>query len=323
MASTFSSMSILVTVVVLFLVGNSDAQLSTNYYCKTCPQLFPTVRAVVEAAIIKEARMGASLLRLHFHDCFINGCDASNLLDDTPHLKAEKTAAPNLNSARGFEVIDQIKSAVEQVCPGVVSCADILAIAARDSVNILRGPEWEVKLGRRDALTASFAAANSSNGIPPATSSLSSLISNFQSKGLSARDLVALYGAHTIGQARCANFRAHIYKDSNIDASFARTNQASCPKNSGNGDNNLAPLDPQTPTTFDHVYFSSLLNKQAILHSDQELYNGGSTDLLVRTYSTNAGAFNSDFINGMIKMGDIKPLTGSQGQIRTNCRRMN
>ncbi|KAK9683633.1 hypothetical protein RND81_10G155000 [Saponaria officinalis] len=318
----FSS-SIIMVFVVVFLVGSSNAQLSTDYYCKTCPQLFPTVRAVVQAAINNEARMGASLLRLHFHDCFINGCDASNLLDDTPSFKGEKTAAPNLNSARGFEVIDQIKSAVEQVCPGVVSCADILAIAARDSVNILSGPQWDVKLGRRDALTASFAAANSSNGIPPATSSLSALISNFQSKGLSSRDLVALYGAHTIGQARCANYRAHIYQDNNIDASFARSNQAICPKNSGNGDNNLAPLEPQTPTKFDNIYFNSLLSKKSILHSDQELYNGGSTDTLVRTYSANSGAFNTDFINGMINMGNIKPLTGSQGQIRTNCRRIN
>lgn len=67
----------------------------------------------------------------------MQGCDGSILLDDTSSFTGEKNAAPNRRSARGFEVIDNIKSAVENVCPGVVSCADILAIAARDSVSIV------------------------------------------------------------------------------------------------------------------------------------------------------------------------------------------
>jgi len=49
-----------------------------------------------------------------------------------------------------------------------------------------------VKLGRRDARTASQSAAN--NNIPPPTSNLTSLISNYQAQGLSATDLVALSG---------------------------------------------------------------------------------------------------------------------------------
>lgn len=65
------------------------------------------------------------------------GCDGSILLDDTSSFTGEKRAAPNFRSARGFEVVDSIKSAVERACPGVVSCADILAITARDSVEIV------------------------------------------------------------------------------------------------------------------------------------------------------------------------------------------
>ncbi|KAE8655638.1 Peroxidase 4 [Hibiscus syriacus] len=250
-------LSLLLLVVVL---GSSDAQLSTNFYSKSCPNLLSTVKSSVRSAVNREARMGASLLRLFFHDCFVNGCDGSLLLDDTSSFTGEKNANPNRNSARGFDVVDNIKSAVENVCPGVVSCADILAIAARDSVEILGGPTWNVKLGRRDARTASQSAAN--NGIPPPTSNLNQLISRFNALGLSTRDLVALSGSHTIGQARCTSFRARIYNESNIDTSFAQTRQRNCPRATGSGDNNLAPLDVQTPTSFDNNYFKNLVGNR-------------------------------------------------------------
>jgi len=58
------------------------------------------------------------------------GCDASVLLDDTGNFTGEKSAG----SLRGFGVIDTIKALLEALCPRTVSCADILAVAARDSV---------------------------------------------------------------------------------------------------------------------------------------------------------------------------------------------
>ncbi|KAH7564777.1 hypothetical protein ACOSQ2_021805 [Xanthoceras sorbifolium] len=305
---------------VMFTAGGCHAQLSTNFYSKSCPKVLSTVKSVVQQAVSKERRMGASLLRLHFHDCFVNGCDGSILLDDTSSFTGEKTAAPNNNSVRGYEVIDKIKSKVEQVCPGVVSCADIAAIAARDSTVILGGPNWNVKLGRRDSKTASLSAANS-GVIPPPTSTLSNLINRFKAKGLSAKDMVALSGSHTIGQARCTIFRSRIYNENNIDSSFAKTRQASCPRTSG--DNNLAPLDVKTPNAFDNNYYKNLLNKKGLLHSDQVLFNGGSTDSLVRSYGSSSSSFKSDFASAMIKMGDISPLTGSSGEIRKNCRKPN
>lgn len=62
------------------------------------------------------------------------GCDASILLDGTDTIDSEKGGLGNNNSVRGFEVIDEMKAAVEMACPGIVSCADILAIAAEESV---------------------------------------------------------------------------------------------------------------------------------------------------------------------------------------------
>ncbi|MBA0861038.1 hypothetical protein Goshw_023787, partial [Gossypium schwendimanii] len=86
-----------------------------QFYDHSCPRAQVIVRNVVAKAVAKEPRMAASLLRLHFHDCFVK---RSNL---------------NRNSARGFEVIDEIKAEIEKECPHTVSCADILALAARDS----------------------------------------------------------------------------------------------------------------------------------------------------------------------------------------------
>jgi len=63
------------------------------------------------------------------------GCDGSILLDPSPTIDSEKNARANFQSLRGFEVVDQIKRAVDEACgKPVVSCADILAIVARDSV---------------------------------------------------------------------------------------------------------------------------------------------------------------------------------------------
>lgn len=63
----------------------------------------------------------------------VQGCDAGILLDDTASFTGEQTAGPN-QSARGYEVIDAIKTSVEAACKGIVSCADILALAAKEGV---------------------------------------------------------------------------------------------------------------------------------------------------------------------------------------------
>lgn len=303
----------------LVLIGISSAQLSSTFYSSSCPNALSTIQSAVQSAVNAEARMGASLLRLHFHDCFVNGCDASILLNDTATFTGEQTAFPNLNSLRGFTVIDTIKSQVESICPGVVSCADILAVAARDSVVALGGPSWTVQLGRQDSTTASLSAANSS--LPTAFMNLTQLVSTFSNQGFNAQELVALSGGHTIGQARCITFRNHIYNENDINATFAASLQANCP--SSGGDNNLAPLDTTSPTTFDNAYFNNLLTFQGLLHSDQQLFsgNGGATDSQVQSYSSSSSTFLTDFSNAMVKMGNL--LNSGSGEIRTNCWRTN
>ncbi|CAI0399656.1 unnamed protein product [Linum tenue] len=299
------------------------AQLTPNFYDKICPLALPTIRRVVSQAVNAEPRMGASLLRLHFHDCFVNGCDGSVLLDDTTRFTGEKTAVPNLNSLRGFDVVDKIKSEVDRVCKrSVVSCADVLAVAARDSVSILGGSTftYQVPVGRRDSRTASKNAAT--NGLPPPFFSFNQLLANFRSHGLGLTDLVALSGAHTIGLARCTTFRSRIYNDTNIQTDLASSLRRNCPQSGG--DNNLQPLDG-TPAGFDTQYFGSLVRNKGLLHSDQELFGRGNSasDGLVSLYSGNPAKFAADFAASMVRMGNMRPLTGSNGEIRTNCRKIN
>ncbi|CAM0946073.1 unnamed protein product [Alopecurus aequalis] len=315
------AVAVVLATVSSLLAPAAVAQLSTSFYSGSCASLESIVRSGMASAVQQEMRMGASILRLFFHDCFVNGCDGSVLLDDSSTLTGEKNAGPNANSLRGYEVIDAIKSRVEAACPGTVSCADILAVAARDGVNLLGGPTWAVPLGRRDARTTTQAAANSN--LPSPSSSAATLISAFASKGLDSRDMVALSGAHTIGAARCASFRSRIYNDTNINAGFATRRRQVCGPQSGATDGNLAPLDAFSSVRFDNGYYRNLLSKFGLLHSDQELFNGGPVDSIAQQYAGNGGAFSADFVTAMIKMGNISPLTGSNGEIRSNCRKPN
>ncbi|KAI7999020.1 Cationic peroxidase 1 [Camellia lanceoleosa] len=239
----------------LFLVGRAYAQLSSNFYSSSCPNLLPTIRAVIDYIVSHDNRMVASLLRLHFHDCFVN----------------------------------------------------------------VGGPSWSVELGRRDSTTANFSAP--STDIPAPDMNLSALTAAFAKKGFTFKEMVALTGSHTIGQARCLTFQTRIDNEPNIDSQFAASLRANC---SSNGDLNiLFPLDTTTPTAFDNAYFKNLQSQKGLLHSDQQLFSGGYTDDLVNTYSSNSTTFFSDFASAMVKMGNLNPLTGTSGQIRTNCRKIN
>ncbi|CAN1155822.1 Lignin-forming anionic peroxidase [Linum perenne] len=290
-------MLLLLIMLVCIAVSQSEAQdLSTNFYSNSCPNALSTIRRSINTAISRERRMAASLLRLHFHDCFVQ-------LDQSPTIQTEKAAPPNEKSVRGYEVIDAAKAQVERICPGVVSCADILAVAARDASAYVGGPSWNVKLGRRDS------------------KDLQTLIDRFQGKGLSPRDMVALSGAHTLGQAQCFTFRDRIYSNgTDIDAGFASTRRRRCPVEGG--DTNLAPLD-LTPNSFDNNYFRNLMQRRGLLQSDQVLFSGGSTDGIVQEYSRNPRLFTSDFAAAMVRMGDIEPLTGTRGEIRRVCTAVN
>lgn len=65
-------MANLVVIIASLMMTMASAQLSANFYSTSCPNALSTIRTAVNSAVSSDPRMGASLLRLHFHDCFVN-----------------------------------------------------------------------------------------------------------------------------------------------------------------------------------------------------------------------------------------------------------
>ncbi|KAH6832880.1 Peroxidase superfamily protein [Perilla frutescens var. hirtella] len=279
------------------------------------------ITKAVKKAMMNDKTVPAALLRVHFHDCFIRGCDASVLLDSKGNNKAEKDGPPNI-SLHAFYVIDNAKKEIEKMCPGVVSCADILAVAARDAVALSGGPTWDVPKGRKDGRTSK---ANDSLQLPFPTFNISQLEQSFSQRGLSLDDLVALSGGHTLGFAHCSSFQNRIHKFSNVtnvdpslNPSFAARLRQVCPKHN-KVKNAGANLD-SSPTVFDNAYYKLLLKGKSIFSSDQALLATSRASALVAKFAASQKEFNDAFVKSMIKMSSIN---GGGSEIRLSCRVVN
>ncbi|XP_022727199.1 peroxidase N1-like [Durio zibethinus] len=297
-----------------------------GFYSSTCPRAESIVRSTVQSHFRSDPTVAPGLLRMHFHDCFVQGCDASILIDGP---NTEKTAPPNL-LLRGYEVIDDAKTQLEAACPGVVSCADILALAARDSVVLTSGASWAVPTGRRDGIVSQ---ASDTVNLPGFRDSVDVQKQKFAAKGLNTQDLVALVGGHTIGTTACQFFRYRLYNftttgngaDSSISAAFVSQLQALCPQN-GDGSRRIG-LDTGSANRFDNSFFANLRDGKGILESDQKLWTDSSTRTLVQRFLGIRGllglTFNVEFGRSMVKMSNIEVKTGTVGEIRKVCSKVN
>ncbi|KAK3035092.1 hypothetical protein RJ639_032594, partial [Escallonia herrerae] len=178
--------SVLLALVVAVLVNTAQA-LELHFYRNSCPQAELVVKRAMQKHFSIDPSLPAGLLRLHFHDCFVRGCDASILVDSTRKNIAEKEAPPNL-TLRGFEVIDEIKLELEKQCQGIVSCADILALATRDGVALAGGSAYALPTGRRDGTVSSFFDVH----IPGPSFSVADALQAFQNINLDIQDLTTL-----------------------------------------------------------------------------------------------------------------------------------
>lgn len=317
------AMPLFLMFLLLHIAWVASSDLRPGFYSKTCPKAELIVRDVMKKALMREPRSVASVMRFQFHDCFVNGCDGSMLLDDTPTMLGEKLALSNINSLRSYEVVDQVKEALEKDCPGVVSCADIIIMASRDAVSLTGGPEWEVRLGRLDSLSANQ--EDSNNIMPSPRANASSLIDLFQKYNLTVKDLVALSGSHSIGQGRCFSVMFRLYNQSGtgrpdpaIDPSYRQYLNRLCPLDV---DQNVTGNLDSTPLVFDNQYFKDLAAGRGFLNSDQTLFTFPHTREFVRLFSRRKTEFFKAFVEGMLKMGDLQ--SGRPGEVRTNCRLVN
>ncbi|XP_065850600.1 peroxidase 16 [Euphorbia lathyris] len=319
---------ITVLLVLLVLEPAVSAQLSQNFYSKTCPNVESIVRSAVQKKFQQTFVTVPATLRLFFHDCFVRGCDASVLLA-TSNSNAEKDHPDNLSLAGdGFDTVIKAKAAVDSVpqCRNKVSCADILALATRDVVNLAGGAFYKVELGRRDGRISTKASVQ--HKLPSPNFNLDQLNNIFSSHGLSQTDMVALSGAHTLGFSHCSRFSKRIYNfskgtriDPTLNLQYALQLRQMCPLRV---DPRIAiNMDPTTPQTFDNAYFKNLKQGKGLFTSDQILFTDSRSKPTVDLFASNNVAFQNAFASAITKLGRVGVLTGNQGEIRKDCTAQN
>lgn len=317
-------MKVLVLVIfVLVSLPLSLAILRVGFYDTSCPQAESIVRQAVQDRLGVDNSVTAALVRMYFHDCFVRGCDASILIDSTSTNQTEKDAFANL-TVRGYELIDLIKFNLEITCPQTVSCADIIALATRDSVALAGGPQYNIPTGRRDGLISRADEVD----LPGPASTVSQAQQAFRTRGMTINDMVVLLGGHSIGVTHCSffqdrltNFQGTGGPDPTMDPDLVTDLTNTC-----GSDPNSDPtvfLDENSSFVLDNEYYNQIMNNRGLLEIDQELALDRSTSGIAQRLAADNALFGQSFAKAMVKLGSLQVLEGNAGEIRTNCRMFN
>ncbi|KAF7819233.1 peroxidase 44-like [Senna tora] len=291
-----------------FLLPYAFAGLSPGFYSSSCSSAETIVQQIVQKSFARDKSITAAFLRMHFHDCFVRGCDASILIDPTKKKGSEKQAGPNL-TVRGFEVIDEIKKALEKACPRTVSCADIITLATRDSVALAGGPKYEVSTGRLDGLLSDPNLVN----LPGPSSTVSEALQFFTAKGMTLNEMVTLLGAHTVGFAHCSFFQDRLSSFGTRDPTMDLALDTQLGRECGTGRNDPTVFLDQNVNSsfvFDNDFYNQIINKRGVLFIDQQLALDNSSIGIVSAFAANAPSFQRSFANAMIKMGNLVERLG-------------
>ncbi|KAK1678479.1 hypothetical protein QYE76_039329 [Lolium multiflorum] len=300
-------------------------RLRVGYYQKKCPAAEYIVKGVVGKALQQNPGLGAGIIRMAFHDCFVQGCDASVLLDPTAaNPRPEKLGAPNFPSLRGFEVIDDAKAALERFCPGVVSCADVIAFAARDSAYFLSNYRINYKIpsGRFDGSIS--LESDTLAFLPPPFFNHSQLVDSFKAKNMNEDDLVVLSGAHSIGVSHCSSFTDRLPPNpSTINPALSALLQSKCPVSPNFTNDPTVDQDMVTPNLLDNQYYKNIRKRNVLFTSDAALVTSPLSARKVYQNALFPEVWEKKFARAMIKMSAIELKTAANGEIRKNCRVVN
>ncbi|KAK3016911.1 hypothetical protein RJ639_006516 [Escallonia herrerae] len=215
------------------------------------------------------------------------------------------------------------KAKLKMACPNIVSCADIIAIAARDAVTMSGGPYWNVLKGRKDGRVSK---ANETINLPAPSFNVTQLSQSFARRGLGLKDLVALSGGHTLGFSHCSSFEARVRNfsalhegDPNINIEFAEKLRKKClePKR----DHKAGEFLDSTSSTFDNDYYQRLMAGKGVFGSDQALYGDFRTRWIVETFAKDEKLFFREFAASMVKLGNVGVI--EDGGVRVKCRVVN
>ncbi|MBA0625262.1 hypothetical protein Godav_010481 [Gossypium davidsonii] len=300
-----------------------ESELQLNYYAESCPNAEEIIKQQVIKLYNKHGNTAVSWVRNLFHDCMVKSCDASLLLRRVRGMESEQESDRSFGM-RNFKYINTIKEAVEKECPMTVSCADIVALSARDGILMLGGPRIEMRTGRKDSKQSYLTEVQ--NAIPNHNDTIDLVLARFQSIGIDTPGTVALLGAHSVGRVHCVNLVHRLYPtvDPTLDPEHAEYLKRRCPTPDPDPKAVLySRNDLETPMILDNMFYKNLLKHKGLLMVDQQLTSHPLTSPLVEKMAADNGYFHDQFARAVLLLSENNPLNEDQGEIRKDCRYVN